>query len=89
MAQFLVDVCNGAGPRGAQALILGGKARALSQGRFNVSLEDIKELAVPALRHRVALNFDGLSEGIQVDALIKDLCEQIPVDQEQPAAIRS
>ena len=79
----------GAGPRGAQALILGGKARALSHGRFNVSLEDIKELAVPALRHRVALNFDGLSEGIQVGALIKDLCELIPVDHEQPAAIRS
>ncbi|HHU51546.1 MAG TPA: AAA domain-containing protein [Firmicutes bacterium] len=79
----------GAGPRGAQALILGGKARALSHGRFNVSLEDIKELAVPALRHRVALNFDGLSEGIQVGALIKDLCELIPVDYEQPAAIRS
>ena len=79
----------GAGPRGAQALILGGKARALSHGRFNESLEDIKELAVPALRHRVALNFDGLSEGIQVGALIKDLCELIPVDHEQPAAIRS
>jgi MoxR-like ATPase len=78
----------GAGPRGAQALILGGKARALTQARFNVSMEDIKELAVPALRHRVALNFDGLSEGIEVDALIREICEQVPVDREQPVAIR-
>ena len=78
----------GAGPRGAQALILGGKARALTQGRFNVSVEDIKELALPALRHRLALNFDGLSEGIEIDTLIGDLAKEVPVDKDQPAAIR-
>jgi len=78
----------GAGPRGAQALILGGKARALTENRLNVSLEDIKALAVPALRHRLALNFDGLSEGIKVHDLIADLIEDLPVDQNQPGAIR-
>ena len=78
----------GAGPRGAQALILGGKARALTQGRFNVSVEDIKELALPALRHRLALNFDGLSEGIEIDTLIGDLAKEVPVDKDQPAALR-
>lgn len=78
----------GAGPRGAQALILGGKARALTQGRFNVSVEDIKELALPALRHRLALNFDGLSEGIEIDTLIGDLVKEVPVDKDQPAALR-
>jgi MoxR-like ATPase len=70
----------GAGPRGAQALILAGKARALTSGRFNVGLDDIKQLAGPALRHRIALNFNGYSEGIQVDDLLQDLIARIPTD---------
>src|SRR5204862_932400 len=49
----------GASPRGAQALILGAKVRALAEGRYNVSLDDLKALAAPALRHRVILNFEG------------------------------
>ena len=77
----------GSGPRGAQALILAGKAKALTLGRFNVSLDDIQELACPALRHRIALNFDGQSEGIQVDDLIKSIVSGLPTDLARPVGI--
>jgi MoxR-like ATPase len=60
----------GASPRGAQALVLGAKVKALAEGRYNVSIEDIKALAVPALRHRVILNFEGEAEGVDTDTLI-------------------
>jgi len=60
----------GASPRGAQALVLGAKVRALAEGRYNVSAEDIKAMAVPALRHRVILNFEGEAEGVDTDTLI-------------------
>jgi len=60
----------GASPRGAQALVLGAKVRALAEGRYNVSVDDIKALAVPALRHRVILNFEGEAEGVDTDTLI-------------------
>src|SRR2546428_4682416 len=60
----------GARPRGAQALVLGAKVRALAEGRYNVSVEDIKTLAAPALRHRVILNFEGEAEGVDTDTLI-------------------
>ena len=65
----------GASPRGAQSLVLGAKVRALTQGRFNVSVEDLKALAVPALRHRVILNFAGEFEGIDTDKLITQVVE--------------
>jgi MoxR-like ATPase len=65
----------GASPRGAQALVLGAKVRALAEGRFNVSIEDIKALAAPALRHRVILNFEGEAEGIDTDTLIARVVE--------------
>jgi MoxR-like ATPase len=65
----------GASPRGAQALVLGAKVRALAEGRFNVSTEDIKALAAPALRHRVILNFEGEAEGIDTDTLIARVVE--------------
>jgi MoxR-like ATPase len=65
----------GASPRGAQALVLGAKVRALTQGRFNVSIEDLKALAMPALRHRIILNFEGEAEGIDVDTLIGQIVE--------------
>ena len=60
----------GASPRGAQALVLGAKVRALADARYNVSVEDIKAMAVPALRHRVILNFEGEAEGVDTDTLI-------------------
>jgi MoxR-like ATPase len=67
----------GASPRGAQALVLGAKVRALTQGRYNVSLEDIRAFAAPALRHRIILNFAGESEGIDPDTLIAQVLESV------------
>jgi MoxR-like ATPase len=65
----------GASPRGAQALVLGAKVKALADGRYNVSVDDLKQLAAPALRHRVILNFEGEAEGIDVDALIQQIVD--------------
>jgi len=66
----------GSSPRGAQALVLGGKVRALAQGRYNVSVEDLRAVARPALRHRLILNFEGEAEGVDVDGMIGDVLEQ-------------
>ena len=74
----------GASPRGAQALVLGAKVRALAEGRYNVSAEDIKAMAAPALRHRVILNFEGEAEGIDTDALIGRV-----VEDAEAAAVQS
>ena len=68
----------GASPRGAQALILAGKARALMEGRYNVSFDDIRSAASPALRHRVFLNFDGEAQGLTTDKLVQAVLEAIP-----------
>jgi MoxR-like ATPase len=65
----------GASPRGAQALVLGAKVRALTEGRFNVSVEDLRALAAPALRHRIILNFEGEAEGIDTDTLVTQIVE--------------
>ncbi len=65
----------GASPRGAQALILGAKVRALAEGRYNVSIDDLRILAAPALRHRIILNFEGEAEGVDVDRLVGDIVE--------------
>jgi MoxR-like ATPase len=65
----------GASPRGAQALVLGAKVRALADGRYNVSVDDLKQLAAPALRHRVILNFEGEAEGVDVDALVEQIVD--------------
>ncbi|MGE5598913.1 MAG: AAA family ATPase [Bacteroidota bacterium] len=77
----------GSGPRGAQALILAGKARALTCGRYHLSLDDVRQLAAPALRHRVALNFDGLSEGVRVDDLLREVVEKVPAEKERAAVL--
>ncbi len=73
----------GASPRGAQGLVLGAKVRALALGRYNVSLEDIRALATPALRHRVILNFAGESEGIEPDALIIQVLDAVQAQSRQ------
>ncbi len=65
----------GASPRGAQALVLGAKVRALTEGRYNVSVDDVRALAAPALRHRVILNFAGQSDGMDVDTLIAQVAD--------------
>ena len=69
----------GAGLRGSQALILGGKARALMHGRFNVSVKDLQALAKPILRHRVMTNFYAESERVTSDTVIERLLETVPV----------
>jgi MoxR-like ATPase len=63
----------GASPRGAQALILTGKIRALLHGRFNLANEDIREVACPTLRHRLILNFEGEAEGVAPDRLVQEI----------------
>jgi MoxR-like ATPase len=65
----------GASPRGAQAMVLCAKVRALADGRYNVSLDDLKAVAAPALRHRIILNFEGEAEGIDIDNLITQIVE--------------
>ena len=65
----------GASPRGAQALVLGAKVKALSEGRYNVSIEDLKSLAAPALRHRIILNFEGEAEGVDIDTVIAQIVD--------------
>jgi MoxR-like ATPase len=71
----------GAGPRASQYLILGGKARALLQGRPYVSAEDIREVAHPVLRHRILTNFSAEAEGVTSDKIIDRLLEEIEVNQ--------
>jgi MoxR-like ATPase len=68
----------GASPRGGQALILGGKVRALLSGRQNVAFEDVQSVAPAALRHRLLFNFDGIAEGITPDDLVSELLEHVP-----------
>ena len=69
----------GAGLRASQALVLGGKARALIAGRYHVSVADIRALAAPTLRHRIVTNFYSESEGVDVEAIIARLLDTVPV----------
>ena len=68
----------GAGLRASQALILGGKARALMHGRYHVSVKDIQTLAAPILRHRIITNFYAESDGINSDRIVDRLIETVP-----------
>jgi MoxR-like ATPase len=63
----------GASPRGAQALIMASKVLAILNGRYNASMDDIREIAKPTLRHRIILNLRGEAEGIDVDQIIEDI----------------
>jgi len=71
----------GAGPRASQNLVLGGKARALMEGRYTVSVEDIQAIAYPVLRHRILLNFSAEAEGITTEEIIRRLLESVPLNQ--------
>jgi len=68
----------GSSPRGAQALLLAAKIRALMEGRFAAAIEDVKASALPALRHRVLLNFEGEAEGVKTDDLIREVLKSLP-----------
>ena len=72
-------VAYGASVRAAQYLVLGGKARAVTQGRYHVSFEDIRALAHPVMRHRILLNFHAESEGVTSDQIVDQLLEAVPV----------
>ena len=68
----------GAGPRAAQNLILGAKARAILHARYAVTAEDVRALAFPVLRHRIITNFNADAEGIDVDQIIEKILETVP-----------
>ena len=67
----------GASIRGLQAVTLTAKIKALLDGRYNVAFEDVQSVALPALRHRIILNFEGEGEGIQTDDIIKNIMSSL------------
>ncbi|HVW24816.1 MAG TPA: MoxR family ATPase [Polyangiaceae bacterium] len=71
-------VRTGASPRGAQAMLLAAKIRALIDGRFAASIDDVKAGALPALRHRVLLNFEGEAEGVKTDGVLQEILSRLP-----------
>jgi MoxR-like ATPase len=86
--EFATEMTNrfvrfGSSPRGVQALVLAAKVRALLDARYHVSFDDIAQSALPALRHRLLLNFEGQAEGTLPDDVVKDLIEKTPRTVEQ------
>jgi MoxR-like ATPase len=80
---FATDITNqylrwGSSPRGAQTLALASKVRALLDGRFNVSFEDLRRVYLPTMRHRVILNFEAQAEGMTTDDVLLELLEKVP-----------
>jgi MoxR-like ATPase len=71
-------VRTGASPRGAQAMLFAAKIRALIDGRFAASIDDVKTAALPALRHRVLLNFEGEAEGVKTDGVLSEILAKLP-----------
>jgi len=67
----------GSSPRGAQAVVSAARIRALLSGRYNVSFEDIQSVSFPALRHRIFLNFDAVSDEVTPDALIEEILKEV------------
>jgi MoxR-like ATPase len=81
--EFAIPMVNqflrvGASPRAAQSITLSAKVRALLDGRFHVSFKDIKDVLVPAMRHRVILNFEGEAEGITTDMVLQKVANDTP-----------
>jgi MoxR-like ATPase len=81
--EFATEMTNrfvrfGSSPRGVQALVLAGKVRAMLDERYHVSFDDIAKSALPALRHRLLLNFEGQAEGIRTDDIVKDILQNVP-----------
>src|SRR5437660_7479716 len=86
---FIKDyVTWGAGPRATQFLVMGAKARAVLHGRYYVSCEDIRAVAVPVLRHRILTNFNAEAEGIKPEDIVRRLGEIIPRDPNEEALAR-
>ena len=90
--EFSLPVTNqylrwGSSPRGAQVVALAAKVRALLEGRFNVSFEDVRRVYLPALRHRVILNFEAQAEGVAEDSVLLEILEQLPEKADDGVAI--
>lgn len=71
----------GASPRAGQAIFQSAKAKAMLEGRFNVSFDDIKAVAFPALRHRIVPGFEAMADGIKVDEIIANIIAAVPMNQ--------
>jgi MoxR-like ATPase len=81
--QFAVPITNqylrwGSSPRGAQTLTLAAKVRALLSGRYNVSFEDVRRVFLPAMRHRVILNFEAEAESVDPDKILLEILQNVP-----------
>ncbi len=81
--ELAVDITNqyirwGSSPRGAQTLALAAKVRALLEGRYNVSYEDVRRVFLPAMRHRILLNFEAQAEAIEPDSILLEILEKVP-----------
>lgn len=74
-------VSTGASPRGVQSMLLAAKIRALFEGRFAASIEDVKKSALPALRHRMLLNFEGEAEGVKADDVLQKIIAKLPEEK--------
>jgi MoxR-like ATPase len=86
--QYALPITNqylrwGSSPRGAQTLALAAKVRALLEGRYNVSFEDVRRVYLPAMRHRVILNFEAQAEGIDTDHVLLEVLEKLPEKGEE------
>lgn len=89
--EFALPITNqylrwGSSPRGAQTITLAAKVRALLAGRFNVSFDDIRRVFLPALRHRVILNFEAQAEGIETDEVLAEIVKNVPEKADDSAA---
>jgi MoxR-like ATPase len=71
----------GASPRAGQAMVLGAKVRALLDGRLHAAVEDVREVALPAMRHRVILNFEAEARGMTADAILKQTLAAVPAEE--------
>src|SRR5262249_577013 len=80
------DIRWGSSPRGVQTLVPPAKVRALLDGRFNVSFEDLRRVYLPGLRHRVLLNFEAQAEGIDPDEVLLKVLESVPEKAEERVA---
>jgi MoxR-like ATPase len=89
---FAADVTNqyirwGSSPRGVQTLVLAAKVRALLDGRYNVSFEDLRRVYLPSLRHRVLLNFEAQAEGVDADDVLLKVLDAVPEKAEEKAPV--
>jgi MoxR-like ATPase len=89
---FAVPITNqylrwGSSPRGAQTLTLAAKVRALLSGRYNVSFEDVRRVFLPAMRHRVILNFEAEAEGVDPDKVLAEILQKVPEKGDETRAV--